>query len=80
MHAFLYLCRNPVRCAAIPAPSTLLLEGEDLILETLDLDGALTIKAAPGARVSVRGLKVFNDGWVMVPLPKDVSQIDEEDR
>lgn len=57
-----------------------MLEGEGLVLETLDLDGALVIKAVPGARVSVRGLKLSNDGWVMVPLPEDASRIMEEDR
>lgn len=60
--------------------STLVLEGEGLHLEGLELDGALVIKAAPGARVSVRGLKVSNEGWVMVPLPEDLSQVSEEDR
>lgn len=49
-------------------------------MEALDLDGALVIKAVAGARVSVRGLKLSNDGWVMVPLPENASHILEEDR
>lgn len=57
-----------------------MLGGEGLHLEGLELDGALVITAAPGARVSVRGLKVSNAGWVMVPLPGDLSQVAEEDR
>lgn len=57
-----------------------MLEGAGLVLETLELDGALTIKAADGVRLSVRGLKVSNEGWEMVPLPEDLSQVLEEDR
>ncbi|CAN0307895.1 unnamed protein product, partial [Ectocarpus sp. 6 AP-2014] len=68
------------RGVKISSRSTLVLEGEGLHLEGLELDGALVIKAAPGARVSVRGLKVSNEGWVMVPLPEDLSQVSEEDR
>ncbi|CAM9307727.1 unnamed protein product [Pylaiella littoralis] len=64
----------------VSSRSTLVLEGEGLHLEGLELDGALVIKAAPGARVTVRGLKVSNEGWAMVPLPEDLSQIIEEDR
>ena len=67
-------------CSSHHVTSTLVLEGEGLHLEGLELDGALVIKAAPGARVSVRGLKVSNEGWVMVPLPEDLSQVVEEDR
>ncbi|CAN0327445.1 unnamed protein product, partial [Hapterophycus canaliculatus] len=59
---------------------TLVLAGEGLHLEGLELDGALVISAAPGARVSVRGLKVSNAGWEMVPLPDDLSKVSEEDR
>ena len=57
-----------------------MLEGEGLTLENLELDGALIPRAAEGARVSVRGLKVSNDGWVMVPLTQDSSKVSEEDR
>lgn len=63
-----------------PPRSTLVLEGEGLVLETLELDGALSLKAGEGARVTVRGLKVSNDGWEMVPLPVDASHVQEEDR
>lgn len=34
----------------------------------LDLDGTLVIKAAPGAKVVVDGLKVQNAGWEWVAL------------
>ena len=73
---------NPPKLyCTVPLPySTLVLEGEGLALEKLELDGALILRAAEGARVSVRGLKVSNDGWVMVPLPQDSSKVSEEDR
>lgn len=58
----------------------MLLSGEGLEIESLELDGALVIKAGEGARVSVRGLKVSNRGWGMMPLPQDPSQVTEEDR
>lgn len=60
--------------------STLVLEGEGLHLEELELDGALVIEVAPQATATVRGLKVSNEGWAMVPLPDDLSQVKEEDR
>jgi UDP-sugar pyrophosphorylase len=51
----------------ISGRSALVLRG-DVILEELDLDGALVITAAPGATVRVRGLRVANAGWDWVAL------------
>lgn len=48
--------------------STLVVEGPDVVIESLDLDGALVIKAVAGAKVTVKGLKVSNAGWSLVPL------------
>ena len=45
-----------------------MVEGAGVVFESLHLDGALTIKAAPGARVTVRRLRVVNAGWELVPL------------
>eukprot|EP00500_Bicosoecida_sp_ms1_P004104 CAMPEP_0203808568 /NCGR_PEP_ID=MMETSP0115-20131106/1694_1 /ASSEMBLY_ACC=CAM_ASM_000227 /TAXON_ID=33651 /ORGANISM="Bicosoecid sp, Strain ms1" /LENGTH=621 /DNA_ID=CAMNT_0050717259 /DNA_START=128 /DNA_END=1993 /DNA_ORIENTATION=+ len=42
--------------------STLVLRGDDIVVEELDLDGALEIRAAPGARVTVKKLAVRNAG------------------
>lgn len=77
---FLYPPKRTVPAPFFLSRSTLVLEGEGLHLEGLELDGALVIKAGPGARVSVRGLKVSNEGWAMVPLPEDLSLVAEEDR
>ena len=48
--------------------SCLLLEGEGIRIESLHLDGALRIKAAKGAKVIVRNMRVKNAGWAWVPL------------
>lgn len=60
--------------------STLVLEGEGVTLESLDLDGTLIIRAGEGVQLLVRDLKVSNEGWAMVPLPDDASGVSEEDR
>ena len=47
--------------------SSLLLDG-DIRVESLDLDGALKVVAAPGARVTIRRLKLRNQGCVLREL------------
>jgi len=49
--------------------SSLVLEGEELVVKNLDLDGALVIRAAQGCDVTVDGLKVQNEGWEFVKIP-----------
>jgi UDP-sugar pyrophosphorylase len=59
-----------LRDAVLPSPasvritsaSALVVRGS-VVLEALELDGALSITAGPGARVVVRGLRVRNAGW-----------------
>ena len=64
----------------VSARSALVVRG-DVILEELDLDGALSITAAPGATVRVRGLRVANAGWEWVPLsPEEEPAAPEEQR
>jgi len=46
--------------------SSLILEGQNLSIENLNLDGALVIKAGDNTHVSVDGLKVQNKGWELV--------------
>mmetsp|Transcript_37345 Transcript_37345/g.89822 ORF Transcript_37345/g.89822 Transcript_37345/m.89822 type:complete len:602 (-) Transcript_37345:268-2073(-) len=50
--------------------STLVLDGADIVVESLTLDGALIIKAVPGAKVVVRA-SISNDGGKFVALPPD---------
>mmetsp|Transcript_15679 Transcript_15679/g.25065 ORF Transcript_15679/g.25065 Transcript_15679/m.25065 type:complete len:563 (+) Transcript_15679:1285-2973(+) len=50
------------------AKSTLHLDGRDIEVKSLDLDGTLIVKAAPGAHVVIDDLKVENEGWVLDPI------------
>jgi UDP-sugar pyrophosphorylase len=52
----------------ISSRSTLVIDADDIRIDGLDLDGALVIRAVPGARVVIRGLFVHNRGWQAVPL------------
>jgi UDP-sugar pyrophosphorylase len=52
----------------ISSRSTLVIDGSDVTIESLDLDGALVIRAVEGAKVVVRNAKVENQGWPLVPL------------
>ena len=56
--------------------SVLVVEGAGVKLESLELSGALIIKACPGAHVTVKGLKVENKGWKWVPCGEDADEID----
>jgi UDP-sugar pyrophosphorylase len=55
----------------ISSDSTLVLDGKDIVVESLELDGTLIVKACPGANVAIRGLKVKNDGWSFESLGHD---------
>jgi len=48
--------------------SALVLLGEGIVVESLDLDGALEVRAVRGARVVIRGLVVRNAGVAFEPL------------
>ena len=45
----------------------------EVVFESLDLDGALVIRVAPGARLVVRDAVVRNKGWSRVPLSAEAS-------
>ena len=55
---------------SLSARSSLCLDGE-IAISRLELDGALTIRAVPGARVTVRQLRVVNDGQALRELTSD---------
>lgn len=57
----------------ITGRSSLVLKGEGLTIESLDLDGALVIECEPGTTGVIRNLTVRNDGWVKVHLGDDES-------
>ncbi len=56
--------------------SSLVLEGQGLMVKNLDLDGALVIRAAPGCEVEVDGLVVKNEGCVLEEIHED-SDVEE---
>jgi len=58
---------------SVTEKSTLYLDGRDIEVKALELDGALVVKAVPGAHVVIDGLKVSNEGWPLEPI--DVSDL-----
>ena len=57
--------------------STLVLEGEDLKVKNLDLDGALIIRTGHDCNVTVDGLVVRNKGFELEEVPEG-SDVPEE--
>jgi UDP-sugar pyrophosphorylase len=59
--------------------STLLLDGPQIELHGLELDGALVIQAVAGARVVVDKLSVHNKGWSFKTLsPEEDAKVDQK--
>lgn len=58
----------------ISGNSTLVLDGPDIHIDDLELDGALWIRAVPGARVRIRGLTVCNKGVHIRKAPPDAPE------
>ena len=54
--------------------STLVLDGPNIRVESLDLDGTLVVKAGPKAQVTVRDAVVRNGGWQLVPSGPDAAE------
>ncbi|CAM6129903.1 unnamed protein product [Calypogeia fissa] len=52
----------------ISQTSTLVLDGENITLENLELDGALIARATMGSQAKISALRVANDGWDLVPV------------
>jgi hypothetical protein len=50
--------------------SVLLLDGPDISIKNLRVDGALVVRAVPGAKVVLDGLTVSNQGWTWTQLDK----------
>jgi UDP-sugar pyrophosphorylase len=68
---------DKVRGGSISAASTLVVDGEGVILEGLTLDGALIVRAAAGATVHIKGLSVQNRGWEFVALADGAGSAEE---
>jgi hypothetical protein len=53
--AFILGSKDKVVGGSIAAGSTLILDGEDITLKNVHVDGCLIVRAAPGAKVGVDG-------------------------
>lgn len=62
----------------IDSNSCLILDGDSITVEDLEVHGALVVRAAPGAKVAIRGLKVQNAGWEWRPLAEGEAAKEEE--
>jgi len=62
--------REKIKGGSISGNATLILDGQDIMLENVEITpgSALVIKACDGAKVTVKNLKVENDGFELVPL------------
>ena len=58
---------NPSQIS-ITSKSTLVVRGEKVIIEQLELDGALTIEVEDGGKLTIKSLKVANEGWEFAEL------------
>mmetsp|Transcript_21102 Transcript_21102/g.32201 ORF Transcript_21102/g.32201 Transcript_21102/m.32201 type:complete len:688 (+) Transcript_21102:85-2148(+) len=64
---------------SITERSSLILDGEQLEIKSLTLDGALVIRAShPDAKVTVDGLSVSNQGWEIMELTSNDVTVPEE--
>ena len=62
---------NPSQ-VTISTRSSLVISGEgSVVIESLQLDGALEIRTIAGASVTIRGLVVTNQGWELVALSEE---------
>ena len=62
--------REKIKGGSISGDATLVLDGKDITLENVEIaaGSALVIKACNGAKVTVKNLKVENDGFELVKL------------
>lgn len=65
--------REKIKGGKISGDATLVLDGKNITLENVEITAgsALVIKAADGAKVTAKDLKVKNDGFELVPLTAD---------
>jgi UDP-sugar pyrophosphorylase len=63
--------RSKIANVSISARSTLVIEGDDVHIDGLKLDGKLVIKAEPGAKIKIKNLTVTNQGDELVETQGD---------
>lgn len=57
-----------IRGGEVSTRSVLVLDGENITMEGVKLDGTLIVKAAPDVSVSIKNANISNDGWDYVDL------------
>ncbi|MFA5350852.1 MAG: UTP--glucose-1-phosphate uridylyltransferase, partial [Candidatus Omnitrophota bacterium] len=62
---------NKIHGGFISKRSSLVVEGENISIINLILDGALIIRAGPGVKLTVKNLTVKNEGWEFVDLTEE---------
>jgi len=62
------LSKFPGGKVRISKQSTLILNGSDIVVKNLDLDGTLVVNATNGAKVVIDGLVLKNKGWEFAPV------------
>lgn len=61
----------------ISAKSTLVVDGQDIVFKSLNLDGTLLIRAIPGAFVEIDNLTIHNAGWSFTEIT-DEKAVDQK--
>mmetsp|Transcript_7925 Transcript_7925/g.12002 ORF Transcript_7925/g.12002 Transcript_7925/m.12002 type:complete len:678 (-) Transcript_7925:115-2148(-) len=69
--------RNPSHVKVSKKSTLLLLGGGKVVIDELNLDGALVLRVEQGATLHVKSLTVENDGWGIVPTSRccDVPEV-----
>ncbi|KAL3695224.1 hypothetical protein R1sor_009300 [Riccia sorocarpa] len=60
--------------------STLVIDGKDVSIDDLVVDGSLLLRALVGSKVNIQSLRVSNDGWKMIPVDWTDNSVQEEIR
>jgi len=68
---FLLNCKSKVVGGSLSARSTLILEGRDITLKNVHVDGCLIVRAAKGAKVKLENISIKNSGWEFVALSEE---------
>eukprot|EP00566_Odontella_aurita_P007124 CAMPEP_0113539968 /NCGR_PEP_ID=MMETSP0015_2-20120614/8219_1 /TAXON_ID=2838 /ORGANISM="Odontella" /LENGTH=741 /DNA_ID=CAMNT_0000439719 /DNA_START=323 /DNA_END=2548 /DNA_ORIENTATION=- /assembly_acc=CAM_ASM_000160 len=69
---------NKIEGGRITDRSSLVLEGEGLVVKNLDLDGALVVRTGHDCEVEVDGLVVRNEGYALEEIPEEGEDADDE--
>lgn len=59
-----------VKGGKLSTRSSLVLDGNGIIVKDVNLDGALVVKACDGAEITIDGLTVQNKGWELEEIPE----------